>query len=560
MTDISHGGAGFRVEDADERLQLAVDIELRIMVSYIKGEVGLFGRVAWCRRNEDNLIFGIEFLEEPENIAEFTTLDLDHVKIDPAWALRIPPNLAVRRQLLAFVSLDDAVYIACADPGDTAALQAVERYVDKIVRPVRATPDSLKRALSRIYGDNPAAAPSGKRAGAGTDVADEADPVALCDELLHAAYLRQASDIHIDPGRDGVRIRFRVDGVLEDFRLVPIEAHAEMLSRFKVMSGMDIAERRSPQDGRFTHELGPGRTGIDIRTATLLTKYGERMTLRLLALQTASLTLERLGMSEADRARFESCIEKPHGILLVTGPTGSGKTTTLYAALRRVIESERLNVITIEDPIEYDIPGVAQVEVDAVDKVSFSKALRSVLRHDPDVVMIGEIRDQETADIAIKASLTGHLVLSTLHTNSAASAMTRLVDMGIERYRIAATLRLAMAQRLVRRLCPHCRKRRTLLNSEACALNRPELEGRPVYEPRGCIYCAGKGFSGRIGIYEMLPVDEKFSRLIARGAEEGDIVDAMREQKLAMLVDDAIEKLLAGETSLKEVLGAVTAS
>ena len=244
----------------------------------------------------------------------------------------------------------------------------------------------------------------------------------------------------------------------------------------------------SPQDGGFTHRFGQSDQSIDVRLASLPTKYGERMTVRLLALQTESLTLERLGMSERDLVCFSEAIEKPHGLILLTGPTGSGKTTTLYAALRRLIGGRELNVITIEDPIEYGISGVAQVEVDTADKVTFGKALRSVLRHDPDVVMIGEIRDAETADVAIKAALTGHLVFSTLHTNSAPSVVTRLVDMGVERYLIAATLRLAVAQRLVRRLCARCRRERELLPSEAAALGNPAAAGAAVYEPAGCLY------------------------------------------------------------------------
>jgi general secretion pathway protein E len=561
MTDVSSGGAGFRVEDLEKTVELNIDDELKIMVTHIKGETGLHGRVAWVRRNDDNLSFGIEFIEKPSNLDDFTLINLDEVKVDPVWALCVPPNLAVRRQLLPFVCIDDHVYVACQDPSDNVALQAVERYVDKVIRPVRATPDSLKKAISKIFGDSPLGAGS-TAASARKPQAEgesESDPVTLCDDLLHAAFLRGASDLHIDPGREGLRVRLRVDGSLEEFRTYPMDIHAELTSRFKVLSGMDIAERRSPQDGRFTHEFGHAKTSVDIRAATLLTSYGERLTLRLLAVQTASLTLEKLGLNQTDRGHFENTISLPHGIILVTGPTGSGKSTTLYAALRRVIGSEDLNIITVEDPVEYDIQGVAQVEVDAADKVTFAKALRSILRHDPDVVMIGEIRDRETADIAVKASLTGHLVLSTLHTNSAASTVTRLIDMGVERYLIAATLKLAMAQRLVRKLCSHCRKPRKLSESEAYSLKRPELSGRTVYEPRGCIYCTGKGFAGRIGVFELLTVDEELSRIIGQGSEESVIVDTMRKQKTNLLVDDAIEKLVGGSTSLGEVLSAVIA-
>jgi type II secretory ATPase GspE/PulE/Tfp pilus assembly ATPase PilB-like protein len=283
------------------------------------------------------------------------------------------------------------------------------------------------------------------------------------------------------------------------------------------------------------------------------------MTLRLLALQTESLTLERLGMRDLDLGCFERAIEKPHGLILLTGPTGSGKSTTLYAAIRHLLGRENLNILTVEDPIEYEIKGVAQAEVDSADKVTFLKALRSVLRHDPDVVMIGEIRDSEPADVAIKASLTGHLVFSTLHTNSAVSVITRLADMGVDRFLIAATLRLAVAQRLVRQLCPRCRQPRELTAREAAALSRPEAAGQTVYNQTGCLYCGDKGFLGRIGLFEMLPLDEDWSRAIARGMEETELLGLVRERRIPTLLDDGLAKIVAGVTNVREVLGAVSA-
>ena len=400
--------------------------------------------------------------------------------------------------------------------------------------PRQAEPASLRRALNRVFGGNAGAAPGTPRtrpgeAGGAAD-GDGEGAVATCDELMHTAIIRQASDIHIDPDEKQMHVRLRVDGVLEPTRSFPIAVHNGVISRFKVLGGMDIAEKRAPQDGHFTHVFGPSGQRLDVRLATLPTRHGERMTVRLLALQTESLTLERLGMSPADLAAFSEAIDKPHGLILLTGPTGSGKTTTLYAALRRIIAQEPQNIITIEDPIEYAISGVAQVEVDSADKVSFHKALRSVLRHDPDVVMIGEIRDGETADIAIKSSLTGHLVFSTLHTNSAASALTRLADMGLARYLIAATMRLVVAQRLVRRLCARCRRARPLAESEAVALGNPQAAGTTVYDPAGCLYCADRGFVGRLGLFELLPVDEPLSRSIAAGADEGEIVRQLRAE------------------------------
>jgi general secretion pathway protein E len=495
--------------------------------------------------------------------AEPEVLDLDRVRIDPNCAMKIPAPLALRRQVLPFAVVDGHVYVACLDPNDRSALQAVERALQLPVRPQVAEPGSLRRALERLFGDGTSPPPAAVRPARPTDrrragEADAEDAVALCDDLLRSAAMRQASDIHIDPMKDAVRIRFRVDGVLDEYRQLPLATQSGMVSRLKVLAGMDIAEKRAPQDGRFTYQPGSGSQMVDIRAATLPTKYGERMTLRLLALQTDSLTLERLGMAPRDLACFTDAIHKPHGLILLSGPTGSGKSTSLYAAVRRLINQRDLNVVTIEDPIEYDITGVAQVEVDSADKVSFAKALRSVLRHDPDVVMIGEVRDGETADIAIKAALTGHLVFSTLHTNSAASAVTRLIDMGVARYLVAATLRLVVAQRLVRRACSHCRQPRELTPQWATLLGDPSLAGRTVFEPQGCMYCANRGFVGRLGLFEMMPVDASLSRLISDGAGEVEIIEEMQRRGSARLIDDAMGKLLAGETVTDDVLRAVT--
>jgi general secretion pathway protein E len=500
-----------------------------------------------------------------ENPAQPEALDLDRVRIDPNCALKIPAPLALRRQVLPFAVVDGYAYVACLNPDDRNALQAVERALQLPIRPQLAEPDSLRRALERLFGDGssapgPAAPPrparpaDRRRAGE----AESEDAVALCDDLLRSAVMRQASDIHIDPLKDAVRVRFRADGVLEEYRQLPLAAQSGLVSRLKVLAGMDIAEKRAPQDGRFTYQTGSGTQMVDIRAASLPTKYGERVTLRLLALQTDSLTLQRLGMAPRDLACFTEAIQKPHGLILLSGPTGSGKSTSLYAAIRHLIRLRDLNVVTIEDPIEYDITGVAQVEVDSADKVSFAKALRSVLRHDPDVVMIGEIRDGETADIAIKSALTGHLVFSTLHTNSAASAVTRLIDMGVARYLVAATLRLVVAQRLVRQACSHCRQPSELSGQWATLLGDPSLAGRTVYDPRGCMYCANRGFVGRLGLFEMMPIDASLSRFIADGAGEVEIIEEMQRRGAPRLIDDAIQKMIAGETVAQDVLRAVT--
>lgn len=519
------------------------------------------GRVAWTKDCEGKIQFGMEYTGSSCDLSSLGLLDPTRLKIDPAVALRMPPAIAIRRLVLPFGVQDGVVHVACGNPSDVSALNSVEKILAMPVRAEPTDPAELRRVLDRVYGDG-TGAPIGK--GRSVDLrnlpdAANSDAVGIGDELLQAALLRQASDVHLDPEPDGLLVRYRVDGELEVNRKLPAILATGVLSRFKVLAGMDIAEKRAPQDGGFKHYYGRGGEKVDIRVATIPTRYGERMTIRLLALQTESLTLERLGMCPRDLATFEAALARPHGMVLLTGPTGSGKSTTLYSAIRRLIAAENLNVLTVEDPVEYEIRGVAQVEVDSADKVSFGKALRSVLRHDPDVVMIGEIRDQETANIAVKAALTGHLVFSTLHTNSAASVVTRLTDMGLERYLIAATLRLAVAQRLVRQLCPRCRVARPLTTLEAAALTRPELVGKTCYDPVGCVYCGGKGFVGRMGLFELLPLDEDWSRTITGGAEEAELIRRSRELKLPSLLDDGIEKLFRGTTSPRDVISAVTA-
>lgn len=484
------------------------------------------------------------------------TVNLDEARIDPAWALRIPVSLALRRRVLPFASLEKRVHVACVEPPDAATLEAIARFTGQPAVCVRVENDALSRALARVFGDGRSRATAAPT----REPADADDAIALADELLRAAITRQASDIHIDPARDDVRVRLRVDGVLEEYRRLPTAAHAALISRIKVLAAMDIAERRAPQDGGFTHSFAIAeRThAVDVRVASLPTKHGERITLRLLATQEQQLSLEKLGMSADDLALFETTLAQPHGLVLLTGPTGGGKTTTLYAAIRRLLAGPELNIITVEDPVEYEIPGVAQVEVDSADKISFGKALRSLLRHDPDVLVIGEIRDLDSLDIAVKASLTGHLVFSTLHTNNAVSVVTRLADMGMAPHLIAATLRLSVAQRLVRRLCQHCRRPATLEAAHATALGIPDAAGATVHESAGCLYCAGRGFSGRMGLFECLAPDVEMAALIARGVPEVELAAHLRRTNFKTLLADGAAKVRAGLTTVREVLDAAT--
>jgi type II secretory ATPase GspE/PulE/Tfp pilus assembly ATPase PilB-like protein len=506
-------------------------------------------RVCRVQAEGDELQVAVEYIDHVGLDPQTHLLDIGLARIDPACALKLPANIALRQKALPFIELNGVMHVACLDIENASLANLLERLLKMPVQLWAGDEDLLDAKLRQVYGDNRHQVQALPKT---AEVNSSA--VSTGDELLYAAYMRQASDIHIDPGFNGATIRFRVDGQLEQYSHINANIYAELVSRLKVMAYLDIAEKRQPQDGRFSHQFVSGGRRIDVRVATLPTKYGERVTMRLLAVQTDSLTLEHLGFEPDHRHRIEGFLRRIQGMMIMTGPTGSGKTTTLYAAIRMLLEERHVNIITIEDPIEYEIGGVAQVEVDAADKVSFAKALRSVLRHDPDVIMVGEIRDRETADIAIKAALTGHMVLGTLHTNSAAATVTRLTDMGVEPYLVAAALRLAVAQRLLRRLCKYCRIPRPMTELEAALINHPELVGRIIHDPSGCIYCGGKGYAGRIGLYELLELREDWARAVAEGEGEAELVVKMRASGIKSLLDDAVSKLIAGVTSVSEVI------
>ena len=367
---------------------------------------------------------------------------------------------------------------------------------------------------------------------------DDAPIIRMINALLTQAAREQASDIHIEPFEDASVVRFRVDGTLRDVVRPNKALHAALISRIKIMAQLDIAEKRLPQDGRITLRVG-GRP-VDVRVSTLPTGHGERAVLRLLEKNAQRLNLEALGMARDTRDQFDRLISRPHGIVLVTGPTGSGKTTTLYASLTR-LEADTSNILTVEDPIEYDLSGIGQTQVNERIGMGFARALRSILRQDPDVIMIGEIRDLETAQIAVQASLTGHLVLATLHTNDAASAVTRLVDMGVEPYLLSSSLLGVLAQRLVRQLCVHCKEER-------------HEDGRRSWYPVGCERCGFSGYAGRRGIYELLTVDAAIRPLIHGNAPDAEILAAGRAEGMRTLREDDERWLENGTTSLEEVV------
>ncbi len=367
------------------------------------------------------------------------------------------------------------------------------------------------------------------------EAANDAPIIRMLNALLTQAAKDGASDIHIEPYERSSAVRFRVDGTLREVVQPNRALHAALISRLKIMAELDIAEKRMPQDGRISLRIG-GRA-IDVRVSTLTSAHGERAVLRLLDKTESKFTLEGLGMSGDVLEAFDRLIHQPHGIVLVTGPTGSGKTTTLYASLARV-DTATTNVLTVEDPIEYELPGIGQTQVNAKIDLSFAKALRAILRQDPDVIMIGEIRDYETAQIAIQASLTGHLVLATLHTNDAPSAVTRLTDMGVEPFLLSSSLLGVLAQRLVRKLCPQCK--------------RQDGEGR--WHPVGCDHCGRTGYKGRTGVYELMSSDERVAALIHERAAEADLATAARANGLRSMREDGERLLADGVTSPEEVL------
>ena len=387
---------------------------------------------------------------------------------------------------------------------------------------------------------------------------DDAPVIRMVNALLMQAVREKASDIHVEPFAQRSVVRLRRDGVLSDIAEPPRGVHEAMVSRIKIMAQLDIAERRLPQDGRIGLKLG--QRSVDVRVSTVPTAHGERVVMRILEKDVSRLHLSALGMTPEMQARFAGMLSRPHGLLLVCGPTGSGKTTTLYAALAG-LDVKRLNIVTVEDPVEYDLPGIGQIPVNAKIDLSFARALRSILRQDPDVVMIGEIRDLETAQIAIQASLTGHLVLATLHTNDAVAAVTRLVDMGIERYLLASSLIGALSQRLVRCLCEDCRQaapmreaeRALLLGGEAGGLAADALP-KHLWTAPGCPACRGLGYRGRNGIYELMPVSDDLRQCIHDGAGEQVMRQVAHVSGMGSLRLDALRYLASGDTALDEVL------
>ncbi len=494
-------------------------------------------------------------------------VELTDYLVDGSAVARVSASVCRRHTALPVGYEDGRLVVAMADPADVVAIDDIRSLTGLDVRPIMATRSDVCAAITRYHradSDLDDLSVSMDAAGETQDdlagvreVVEDAPIVKWVNLLISQAIADRASDIHIEPGERDLRVRFRIDGVLHEVMRSPRTIQAGVISRLKIMSDIDIAERRIPQDGRLS--VAANGKKIDLRVATLPTVWGEKVVLRILDNSTALMTLAQLGFRDVNYTRYAESFTKPYGMILVTGPTGSGKSTTLYATLNIVSTPEK-NVITVEDPVEYRIPGINQVQTHARAGLSFASALRSILRSDPDVVLVGEIRDHETARIAIEAALTGHLVLSTLHTNDAPSAITRLVEMGIEPFLVGSALDAVLAQRLARRLCERCKE---AYSPTAEALRQARFpwqpgEGLPtLYRPRGCSACSKTGYQGRLALHEVMPVTEEVERLAVERGSADAIGRVARAQGMSTLREDGMAKVASGSTSIEEILRVV---
>jgi type IV pilus assembly protein PilB len=493
-------------------------------------------------------------------------VDLSDYSLDGAAVASVPATVCRRYNALPIGYEDGRLLVAMSDPANVFAIDDIRSLTGAEVKPVVATKADVTAAINRVHradGDlddlTMALDNTEEDDDLSTlkDVVEDAPIVKFVNLLITQAIQDRASDIHIEPTERDLRVRFRIDGVLHEIMRSPKNIQSGVISRLKIMSDINIAERRIPQDGRLSVTVNQKK--IDLRVATLPTVWGEKVVMRVLDNSTAMLKLSDLGFRDENYERYAVSFTKPYGMILVTGPTGSGKSTTLYATLN-IVSKPEINVITVEDPVEYRIPGINQVQTNAKAGLSFASALRSILRSDPDVVLIGEVRDHETAQIAIEAALTGHLVLSTLHTNDAPSAITRLVEMGIEPFLVGSALDCILAQRLARRLCSKCREAYTPEAETLRQARFPWVEGEPLptlYRAVGCSACAKTGYKGRLALHEVMPVTEDIERLAVERASAAVIGQVAREQGMTTLRDDGLAKVLGGVTTLEEILRVV---
>jgi len=489
-------------------------------------------------------------------------------QLDRDLVMGFPLEFLKKHRVLPLLNGNEGVTVATSDPLDVKAFDAICNVLKRPCTRALCDASAIEDALTRCYyhegdsataileelgeDDDLARVSTGSQTEDLMDVANRAPIIRLVNTIFYQAVHSRASDIHVEPYERNVKVRFRIDGVLHD-RFTPPKQYVEaLISRLKIMANLNIAERRLPQDGRSKIRIGENE--IDIRVSTIPTSGGERVVLRLLDKTSARFGVNELGFAPETEPHFRRLVHMSHGIILLTGPTGSGKTTTLYASLSEINTEDR-NILTVEDPIEYQLPGVGQMQIQPKINLTFANSLRHILRQDPDVIMVGEIRDLETAEIAIQAALTGHLVFSTLHTNDSASAFTRLLDMGIEPYLVSSSVIAVMAQRLVRIVCPQC-KTSYVPSPEECATlgAASRLEGKDLYRGAGCADCMETGYRGRTGIFELLTVDNDISELIMKRSGANVIKRTATGKGMRTLRDDGVRKILSGDTTIEEVL------
>ncbi len=493
-------------------------------------------------------------------------VDLRKIVIDEAAVGTIDENFMKKNLVIPFAfdeKSPNILKVAMVDPMDIFVIDDIGIITNMQVKAYISTQSMIESQLDKLFGNNEAMAAAEQfrkeREAEGKTVEDiardddvENSPIVqLVKNILEQAVRKRASDIHIEPGEFQVRVRFRIDGSLVQIMNYDISLSQAIAARVKIISGMDISEKRKPQDGRIAMTVD--RKDYDVRVSALPTVHGEKIVMRVTGKEALSRDKANLGFNDEELDKFDMLLKNPHGIILVTGPTGSGKSTTLYTALSE-LNTEDVNIITVEDPVEADLEGINQVQVNNKADMTFAAALRSILRQDPDIIMIGEIRDGETAEIAVKAAITGHLVVSTLHTNSTASSITRLIDMGIEPYMIGDSVVGVIAQRLVKRLCPECKKPREATEDEKRMLGVDPTQSQIIYEPSGCKACGDVGYFGRIGVYEILPVTSGIRTQIVQDAVADKIKDIAVKEGMHTLRDGAASLVLKGVTGYKDMM------
>ena len=521
---------------------------------------------------ENGVISEDELIEALQMQLGIDYVDLNSVNIPTELAQAVPKNIAKQYQVVPVRVFRDELYLAMSDPLNFYAIEEVRKAVRKKIVPMAAKSAAVERAIQVLYGNEGAAKAieemkrENLRAGEEKEIADaafslnqmgedssvQAPAIRLVNAIIERAVTERASDIHLEPGETEFSVRMRIDGVLHDILTVPGELRTAVTSRIKVMSGMDITERRVPQDGRFNVKIR--EKDIDLRVSTLPTVYGEKIVIRLLDKSGAMLTREMIGLTGEDEKKYEKLLRVKDGMILIVGPTGSGKSTTMYTMIGE-LNTREVNLVTLEDPVEYNIDGVNQVQINEKVHMTFPSGLRAILRQDPDIIAIGEIRDGETAEIAMRAAITGHFVLSTIHTNDAVGTVERLTDMGAEPYLVASAVKGVLSQRLVRRICPRCREAYEVSAEEQEDLGLSPKPGRIFYRGSGCPECFHTGYRGRVGVFEILPFTVRMRRLIASGKGREAMENLLQESGsgYVSLRENALRLVEEGITTAEEI-------